>query len=39
MDALRQFGPMLFIVVMMVVLNLLSSFGPANGATYNYSLG
>ena len=39
MDALRQFGPMLFLLIMMVLINLLSFAGPTHGSTYNYSLG
>ena len=36
---LRQFGPMLFIVMLMLLLNLASSFGPTHGSTYQYSMG
>ena len=38
-DGLRQFGPMIFMVAMMFLINIVSMLGPSNGANYNYSLG
>jgi len=39
MDVLRQFGPMIFIVLMTLILNLMTSSGPVGGASYQYSMG